>query len=249
MDPKAIPIKTPDGTADVYVFHPAGKGPWPAVLIYMDIFGPRPELFQMAQRLASNGYYVLLPDLYYRSGKYAPFNVQTVFKDDSEKARIMKLKDSINNTLMMRDMGGYLDFLKSQPRVAGAKIGCVGYCMGAPFALAAAGTFPDRVAAAALFHGTKLAIDQPDSPHLLAPKMQAQVYVGVAEIDPNFTKQERDRLGDALTTARVRHTIEIYPNAQHGFAVNGTSAYDREASERHWQRLLELFGQTLPQTR
>lgn len=202
----------------------------------------------MAERLASHGYYVLLPDLYYRAGKYESFDPKTVFKNESEKNRIMKLKDSITNALMMRDTGAYLDWLKTQPTVAGPKIGTIGYCMGAPFALTAAGTFPDRVAAVGLFHGARLANDQPDSPHLLAPKMKAQVYVGVAEIDQNFTTDERNRLDSALNAAGVRHQIEIYPKAHHGFAVNGTAAYDRESSERHWQRLLQLFGDTLAKT-
>jgi len=146
---------------------------------------------------------------------------------------------------VMRDTAAFLNFLGPQPFVAGEKVGCVGYCMGGGFALSAAGTFPERVAAAASFHGGRLATDHTDSPHLLAEKMRAEVYVGVAGIDPHFPDDERQRLEDALDAAGVRSVVEVYSGAHHGFAVPGLPVYDREASERHWQRLLELFGRTL----
>ena len=123
--------------------------------------------------------------------------------------------------------------------------GALGYCMGGGYALSAAGTFPDRVVVAASFHGGSLATDKPDSPHRLAAQMRARVYIGAAEIDASFPPEQQVRLGQALTAAGVRHTIEIYPKAKHGFAVNGHVVYDHEASERHWQRLLELLRETL----
>jgi carboxymethylenebutenolidase len=126
------------------------------------------------------------------------------------------------------------------------KTGCVGYCMGGAFALSAAGTFPDRIAAAASLHGARLATDKPDSPHLLAPKMRASVYVGIAGIDPHFTPEEKQMLESALQSAGVEHTVEVYPGVKHGFAVDDTPAYDQAASELHWQRILNLFAANLP---
>jgi len=239
-----VDIQTKDGTAPCYFVHAPQEGKRPAVILYMDAFGVRPTLRQMAERLASGGYHVLLPDLYYRSGTTGPFDPATAFKEEPQRSRMMALYQSINNQKVMEDTASFLEFLGKQPEVS-PKVGCVGYCMGGPFALSAAGTFPDRIAAAASFHGARLASDQPDSPHLLAPKMRGRVYVGIAGIDPNFTPEEKRRLESALESAGVKHTVEMYPEVKHGFAVTDHPAYDRAASERHWQELLKLFGQSL----
>jgi carboxymethylenebutenolidase len=214
------------------------------VIFYMDAFGIRPALCDMAERLASNGYRVLLPDLFYRSGPTQSFAPESAFKEGPERDRLMQRFRSINNKLLMEDTAAFLDFLESEPTITG-KVGCVGYCMGGAFALSAAGTFPGRVAAAASLHGGRLATDQPDSPHLLAPKMRASIYVGIAGIDPHFTPEEKQRLESALQSAEVKHAVEIYPDVKHGFAVNDTPAYDRAAVERHWQQILKLFGDNL----
>jgi carboxymethylenebutenolidase len=211
----------------------------------MDAIGIRPAMCDMAERLASNGYHVLLPNLYYRSSPIKPFTAATAFTQPSERDRLMPLVRSLNNKLEMQDTAAFLDFLQDQPDIATQKIGCVGYCMGGAFALSAAGTFPDRIAAAASLHGGRLATDQPDSPHLLAPKMRGEIYVGIAGIDPHFTPEEKQRLESALQSAGVQHTVEVYPDVKHGFAVTDTPAYDRPASERHWQRILKLFADNL----
>jgi carboxymethylenebutenolidase len=239
-----VKIKTSDGVADAYVFHPTGPGPWPGVLLYMDALAIRPALFGMAAQLASHGYFVLVPDLFYRSAPYAPINITEMAKEGPERTRLMQLFGSINNTLIASDTIAFMNFLKSQKQVAG-KIGTVGYCMGGGFALSAAGNFPDLVAAAASFHGGRLATDAPDSPHLLAPKMRGKLYIGIAGIDPHFTPEEKNRLEAALNTAHVPHTTEVYEGVRHGFAVPDHPAYDKNAAERHWQKLLELFNQTL----
>ena len=152
---------------------------------------------------------------------------------------------SLNNKLVMEDTASFLDFLALQPAVAGHKIGCVGYCMGGGFALSAAGTFPDRIAAAASLHGARLATDQPDSPHLLCSEMRADIYVGIAGIDPHFTPEEKQRLESALQSEGVKHTVQVYPDVKHGFAVNDTPSYDRTASELHWKQILKLFAEKL----
>jgi carboxymethylenebutenolidase len=240
-----VDIKTADGTCDCYVYDPPGNAPAPAVIMYMDGLGVRPELRAMAERLSSNGYYVMLPNLYYRAGDYPPIDVAKALTDESQRNRMMALVQSVTNAGTMKDTTAFLAFLDGQSRVKGPKVGCVGYCMGGPLVLTAVGTFPDRMAAGASIHGANLANDRADSPHLLAPKMRGKVYVGVAEVDPWLTPGEMDRLKAALEAAKTNYTMEVYPGVQHGFAANGTPMYDREAAERHWQRILALFRETL----
>ena len=230
---------------DCHVFTPDGAGTWPAVVFYMDAFGVRPNLAGMAQRLATQGYTVVVPNLYYRSGAFVPFDPKLVATEGPERDRFKGMIQSINDTMVMRDTAAVLAMIDTHPAVRAGRLGVVGYCMGGGFALSAAGTFPDRVAAAASFHGGSLATDKPDSAHRLAPRIKARVYVGVAEIDASFPPEQQSRLERALADAKVDYTIEIYKGAKHGFAVTGHLVYDREASERHWQRLLRLFGDTL----
>jgi carboxymethylenebutenolidase len=241
MSTNSIDIKTRDGVAPCQFFSPPEKDARPAVILYMDAFGIRPGLSDMAERLASNGYHVLLPNLYYRSGPMKSFDPASAFQDGPERDRLMSLVRSLTQKLVMDDTASFLEFLQSQPVVGNRKVGCVGYCMGGGFALSAAGTFPGRIAAAASFHGARLATDAPDSPHLLAPKMKAAIYAGIAGLDSHFPPEEKQRLETALQSANVKHTVEVYPGVKHGFAVNDTPAYDRPASERHWQQLLNLF--------
>jgi carboxymethylenebutenolidase len=240
-----INVKTGDGNCDCYTYTAPGDAPAPAIILYMDGLGIRPELRAMAQRLASNGYFVLLPNLYYRAGDYPPFDMAKMMTDETQRNRMMGLVQSVTNARTMSDTTTFLDFLSHEPKVKGAKIGCVGYCMGGPLVLSAAGTYPDRVAAGASIHGANLANDRPDSPHLLAPKMRGKMYVGVAEIDPWLQPGEMDRLKAALDAAGTNYTMETYPRVQHGFATSGNPMYDREASERHWERILALFRETL----
>jgi carboxymethylenebutenolidase len=211
----------------------------------MDAFGIRPQLGEMAQRLALNGYFVVVPNLYYRSGSYEPFDPSLVLSEGPERTRFKGMIQSINDTMVMRDSAALLDALDAQPAARADRIGVVGYCMGGGFALSAAGSFPDRVAAAASFHGGSLATDKPDSAHRLADRIRGRVYVGVAEIDASFTADQQNRLEQSLAQAGVDYTIETYKGAKHGFAVTGHLVYDRDASERHWQRLLDLFNETL----
>jgi carboxymethylenebutenolidase len=239
-----VDLHTEDGTLDVYLFHPPGTGPWPAVVMYMDAFGIRPHLGEMAERLASHGYVVTLPNLYYRT-PFAPFDPKQVAVEGPERARFKGMVASLNGQMVMRDTAVVLTHLDTLAAVRRSPIGALGYCMGGGYALIAAGTFPDRVAVAASFHGGSLATDKPDSPHLLAPRMRARVYVGAAGIDPTFPDEQRRRLEAALTEAGVAHTIETYENARHGFAVIGHLVYDKEASERHWDRLVSLLHDTL----
>jgi carboxymethylenebutenolidase len=246
MTERRIDVQTPDGVMDAYLFAPqAGTGPWPAVVFYMDAFGVRPALGAMAERLASHGFVVGLPNLYYRSGAYEPFDAKQVAEGGAERDRFKGMIASINDTLVMQDTAALLARLAGVSDVRDGAMGTVGYCMGGGFALSAAGTFPERVAAAASFHGGSLATAKPDSAHLLAPRMRARVYVGVAEIDQSFDAAQRERLERALADAGVDHEVEVYAGARHGFAVTGHLVYDRAASERHWERLVGLLRATV----
>jgi len=245
MDGERADLRTDDGPLDVYTFRPeSGGGPWPGVILLMDAFGVRPELAGMARRLAAGGFVVALPNLYHRT-PFEPFDPAQVAAGGAERDRFKGMIATLNRSLVMHDVEAVLAQLGADPAVGTGGVGVVGYCMGGGYALAAAGVFPDRVAAVAIFHGGNLATEKPDSPHTLAPSVRARVYVGAAEIDPAFPPEQQERLGRALTSAGVAHEIEVYPGARHGFAVTGHVVYDREAAERHWSRLLRLFEAAL----
>jgi carboxymethylenebutenolidase len=244
MGKRDVSITTPDGTMDAGLHTPDGSGPWPAVIMYPDAGGVRPTFDEMGQRLADLGYAVLVPNFYYRLGEVAPFDMKTVFSDDAERGRLMKLVGSVSKADSTTDTAAMLEFLAAQPDVADTKVGTTGYCMGGGFALNAAGRFPERVGAAASFHGGQIASTAPDSPHLLAGSMTAPVYVAGAEKDGSFDAEQFDRLSSALTEAGVDHTLVTYP-ALHGFAVPDNPTFDEAAAERHWQALEELYGSAL----
>lgn len=237
-------ITTSDGTCPVHLFTPDGPGGWPGVVMYPDAGGVRDTFFGMAAKLASFGYAVLLPDVYYRHGEWAPFDMGTAFGDPKERGRLMSLIHSITPEMMAADAAAFFDNLGSRPEVRGNSFGVCGYCMGGRTSLVVAGRVPDRVAAAASFHGGGLATDGPDSPHLLAEQIQAAVYVGGAKNDGSFTKQQAAILEDALTAAGVEHTIETYAG-EHGFAVPDNPPYNADAAERHWAAMRDLFAAKL----
>jgi carboxymethylenebutenolidase len=243
MTSARVDVQTGDGRLELHVCEPGG-GAWPAVVLYMDAFGVRPELLGMAQRLAAAGYVVAVPNLYYRT-PFAPFDPRAVAGDGPERDRFKGMIASITHAMVMRDTASVIAWLDEHPSVTKSPFGALGYCMGGGYALSAAGTFPDRFAAAASFHGGSLATDKPDSPHRLASRMRAKVYIGAAEVDASFPPEQQARLEQALTDAGVMHTIEVYAKAKHGFAVTGHLVYEREASELHWRRLVEFFGGTL----
>jgi carboxymethylenebutenolidase len=240
-----VEITTKDGTCPSYVSRPLGAPPWPAVLVFMDGLGIRPAMLEIGERLATHGYFVLLPDLYYRSGPYEPMNPHTVFTDSEQRKTLMEKFFSLATVAnIMSDTAAFLDYLAAQPDVKAGRIGTTGYCMGGLMSLAAAGTYPDRIVATASYHGGRLATDAPDSPHLLAPRMKSRVYIAGAIEDASFPDDMKAKLEAALTAAGVDHTIETY-QARHGWVFRDTPVYDEAAAERHWQTLLALFTATL----
>lgn len=234
-------VTTPDGTCPVTLAIPDGDGPWPGVILYPDAGGARAALRDMAERLADLGYVVLVPDVYYRSGNWAPFNMKDVFNDKAERQRLFAMIGSVTPDAMESDARAFFDYLAARPEVSGETFGTTGYCMGGRTSLIVAGRVPERVAAAMSFHGGGLAADDPGSPHLLADKIRAAVYVGGAADDASFTEAQAETLDQALTAAGVEHTIEWYP-ALHGFAVPDNAPYDEAAAEKHWDAMKEFFG-------
>ena len=240
-----LEIKTPDGSCPSYVFRPRGEGPWPAAIVYMDGVGIRPAMLAVGERLASYGYFVLLPDLFYRAGPYAPMDPKEIFSDPEKlKALREKFFPHMSPAKVMSDTRAFLDYLTAQPDAKPGGIGTTGYCMGGLMSLTAAGTFPERVVAAASFHGARLATDAPDSPHWLAPKIKARVYVAGAIEDQTFPDEQKVRLQAALSDAGVENTVETYP-ARHGWVLSDVPTYDESAAERHWSALVSLFDAQL----
>jgi len=240
-----IQIETRDGTCRSYVQKPPGEGPWPGVLVFMDGIGIRPALLEIGERIAAHGYYVLLPDLFYRSGPYEPMDARSVFTDpETRKVLMEKFFSLATPANVMSDTRAFVDHLAAQPDVKPGGIGTTGYCMGGLMSLTAAGTFPDRIVATASYHGARLATDAPESPHLLAPKIRSRVYVAGAIEDATFTDEMKARLEEALTKAGVDHVIETYP-ARHGWVPRDTPVHDPAAAERHYETLFRLLDAKL----
>lgn len=243
-----VDITTADGVADAYLAHPDDGGAHPGVLLYQDAFGVRPHLKAMADRLAAAGYTVLVPNVFYRNGR-VPVVALPEFIDMEARPdiveKVVPLMESLTPELTERDAGAYLDWLARSPLVTDGPVGITGYCMGARLALYTAGTHPDQVAAAAGFHGGWLASEAPDSPHLLADRITAELYFAHADEDDSMPQDQVDRLEQALTDAGVKHRTEVYAGAHHGYTQSDTAAFNPEAAERHWGELLALLDRAL----
>ena len=239
-------VATPEGACPTFLHTPSnGAGPWPAALLYMDGPGMRPAMHEIAARLAGAGYAVFLPDLFYRSGPYDPVDPKLVFTNpDLRQAHREKYMSHVTAKAAMSDTQALLSFIATRAEAKAGPIGVVGYCMGGRLALVAAGTFGDRIGAAASYHGASLATDASDSPHLLAPKMSAKVYVAGAIEDANFDDAQKARLEAALAGAGVDHQVETYP-AKHGWVPRDMHVHDPAEAEHHWRTLIPLFDNAL----
>lgn len=236
-----VRIPAPDGHSNGTLHLPDGEGPWPGVLVFPDAGGARETFGQTGDRLASMGYVALIPDIYYRAGEWAPFDVATLFTDKQERARMSSLTSVLTNDRIIADSDAYSGFLLARPEVTGSAIGTTGYCLGGRMSLVAAGGLGRKIAAAASFHGGRLAVaGDPSSPHLSADRITATVYVAGAKDDDSFTAGQAELLERALTDAGVDHSLEFYP-ASHGFAVPDNPTYNTEADTRHWEALHELY--------
>jgi len=236
-----LDIRTRDGEMNTFVVHPDEGGPFPAILFYMDAPGKREELHDMARRLASVGYLVALPNLYYRKTReFAPP------LDEAGMKKMFEMMMHLSNTMIVSDTEALLAFVDRSPHVRRGPVGVVGYCMSGPFVCAAAAHFPDRIAAAASIYGARLISDAADSAHRTLDKVKGELYFACAEIDRWAPKEQIDELERIMKAAGVRHRIEWYPGAEHGFAFpQRKGIYHKPSAERHWQRLFALFDRNL----
>ncbi|MEJ8824484.1 dienelactone hydrolase family protein [Variovorax humicola] len=238
---REIDLSTAGGWMNTLVVHPGLEGPFSVVLFYMDAIGRRDELTVMARRMAAAGYFVVLPNLYYRTTR--EFHMKW---DESGIQEMLRMIGTLSNKLVVEDTESLMRFVNAEPLAMSDTIGVVGYCMSGPFAIAAAATYPDRVKAAASFHGTNLVTESQDSPHRLARSVKAEMYFGCAENDKWADKKTIAALGAALDECEAPSSIEWYPGTQHGFVFpQRPKVYDEAAAELHWERLLSLFARRL----
>jgi carboxymethylenebutenolidase len=245
-----VDIKTPDGTSDAAFIYPK-TGSYPGVLIWTDAFGLRPAFREMAKRLAAEGYSVLVPNPFYRVAKAPVFGDVSKFdfQNPTDRAKLGPLMGSVNAAgAAEKDAAAYIAFLDGQKQVdARRKIGTQGYCMGGPLIVRTAAAQPNRVGAAASFHGGALVTDKSDSPHLLAPKIKARMYFGIAANDDMSQPDAKDKLKESFAAAKVMAEIEVYSQSQHGWCVpdmpvqNGKPIYNKPDAERAWDKLLALY--------
>lgn len=239
MIERDVRITTPDGSMNAFVTHPEEQGPYPVVLFYMDAPGKREELHDMARRIGTVGYYVILPNLYYR-------RVDEFVMTPESRSQMVGHMNSLSNAMVCEDTRAMLQFIETQDAAADGPVGTVGYCMSGPFVFAAAAAFPERIAAAASLHGVRLCTEAEDSPHRAAAAVKAELYFGCAETDEWAPAEMIDALDDHLRAAGANYRIETYPQTAHGFVFPGRDGvYHKAAAERHWERLFALFARNL----
>lgn len=246
MPTETLRIPTPDGEADAFAAFPEGGEPHPGVLLYSDAFGLRPVVEEMARELAGHGYYVLVPNLYYRHGAAPVIELPAHIGEEVRASvfeRVMPLVEAHTTERVLRDADAYLGFLGARPEVAAGPVGVTGYCLGAVLALRTATAHPERVAAVAGFHPGALVTEAPDSPHLSLPRLAARAHIGFAVGD--ISPEALGTLDKALDAAGVAYTTETYPDTVHGFTMSDTDAFDPAALQRHWERLLPLLSGAL----
>jgi carboxymethylenebutenolidase len=234
-----LDIRTKDGVMNTFITHPEENGPHPVIIFLMDAPGKREELHDMARRLGSAGYYVMLPNLYYR--RLREFDVES-----SSREEMFEHMHSLSNAMVCEDIEALFHFSASDSAARDGKAGCVGYCMSGPFVFAAAAAFPDQIAASASFHGVRLFVDAEDSPHLSARKIRGEMYFGCAETDEYAPQKMIDDLNHHLAGTGINYRIEIYPGTEHGFVFPlRQGKYHKASAERHWERLLALYDRCL----
>lgn len=243
MQAREIEIATPDGAMSAYELIPDGDGRRPAIIFLMDGLGYRAALTTMAERLASHGYHVLLPDLYHRVGKHVHFE-PAVMTQPEKLAEMRKVIGNLTPDMLMSDVAACLEVLASRANVDATRVGAVGYCMGGRIAFMAATRFPERLRATASIHPGGIVTADPASPHLFAGPAQARMYFGIAKDDAFCTKEQAETLDQTLAALGKRYQIEHY-DARHGWAVNNTPVYDEAEAERHWNAILALFAEEL----
>jgi carboxymethylenebutenolidase len=253
MNERVVEIETPGGRMETFVTHPEQDGPFPAVIIYMDIWGVREELFEIARRVGTVGYYCLVPDFYYRQG-----TVRHEFRDAQNRMISLHALDEhrresvrsagrqLSNQMVVDDTGAILEFLRRGEPVRGGGIGVIGYCMGGRHVLCVAGQHGEQVKASASLHGTDLISEAPDSPHHLASRFRGELYCGFAEIDPYAPLAMVKELEQLLRPCPVTYQYTIHAGALHGYALPNRDIFHPQAAARDWEMIFAMFRRQLP---
>ena len=244
MIEQTLEIPTKDGATTTFIAHPERDGPHPVVLFFMDAPAIREELRDMARRIASAGYYVMLPNLYYRKGVMELADLPPLPEAEA-RARMFELMGSLTIALVMDDADALLNYADRDPAASKGKVATVGYCMSGQYAINFAARYPDRVGAAASIYGVQLVTDRPDSPHLAAQKAKGELYFACAEHDTYAPLEMVEALDQTVKSKNLKAEVELYPGVHHGFAFPQRAVYDKPAAERHWERLFSLWRRNL----
>lgn len=245
MIEKEIEVRTPDGVADAVLYDPEGAGPWPGVIHLTDIFGIRAVTRDLSKRIAAEGFTVLLPNVFYRTGKPPLFPADAKHGDEKAMNRFRELAAPLTPEATERDAFAYTDSLARQESVGSGGFGVVGYCFTGASALRMAATRPEKFAAVASFHGGRLFTDDPASPHLLLPRVKACLYFGHAVEDRSMPKETIEKFENALAAWGGRYESETYEGARHGWTMSDSAAYNEPQAERAFAKLRDLFAETL----
>jgi carboxymethylenebutenolidase len=245
MIEEILDVRTRDGAMETFLCRPERGGPFPPVFFLMDAPGIREELYDMARRLATVGYFVLLPNLYYRAGRDTKYGPDVLEHGSAEHTRMRAVRTKMTIPPVMDDVAAMLAFVDAHLHAKKGPVGAHGYCMSGPYALAAAARYPERVAAAASFYGTWLVSDAVESPHLTLGKAKGELYIACAEHDELAPLPMVDELRGLFERSGAGGELEIYPGVHHGFAFPQRWCYDKPAAERHWERLIALYRRRL----
>ena len=253
MNERFVEITTPSGRMEAFVTRPEQDGPFPLVILYMDIWGLREELFEIARRVGTVGYYCMVPDFYYRQGR-----VRHEFRDAQNRMISLHALDEarqrqvttpgrqLSNQMVVDDTGAVLDFVRRGEPVRPGGVGAIGYCMGGRHVLCVAGHFPERVTASASLHGTRLISDAPDSPHLLVKRFRGELYCGFAETDPYAPLSMVEELGELLRPCPVTYHHAVHAGALHGYALPNRDIFHPRAAARDWEMIFAMFHRQIP---
>jgi carboxymethylenebutenolidase len=242
MIEQTVDVTSRNGPINSFAVCPDGPGPYPGIVLYMDAPGMRPELDNLARRIAKHGYFVLLPDLYYRLG-YLRFDMTRTA--EGRMQAIFAAMNSLTNQLVVDDTAAFIGWLDAQEQVAPGPLGCVGYCMSGKFVTTVAARYANRFTGSASLYGVGIVTKDEDSPHKLVPKIKGEIYYGFAETDPHVAEGTIPTLSDALKTAKTKHIVEILPGTQHGYQFPERQVYDTDAAEGSWAKIFAMWERTL----